>query len=205
MDIISLIQNCIFQLIVGFLFISIFNFVSLKRNTKDVEHLILSSFAVGFIIVQLFNMLPFSIGKVGDSITVCLTTIIVAYCTGKIFASEMLTWLLEKLKIRQSLQSNTWAELMDTEKSMKLNLTLKDGTAYYGYVSYISEDKDPLIALAAYKVNDGDIVLENNKLLLINTGDLKHAEIIYNPNSKKCKKITAYVNVVRRRLESESN
>lgn len=93
---------------------------------------------------------------------------------------------------------------MDTKKQMKMKLVLKDGTTYYGYVYHIGEETPALITFAAYKINDSDYNLEDNKIILVNTADLKHAEIIYHPKSDKVQRIALYNQVVRNKLQEKN-
>ena len=147
------------------------------------------------------KLVPINISYIVDSVGVCAISIILAYILGLLLTSNKIEWILDKLKICQSVHPNTWAELMDTQKQMKMRLVLKDGTTYYGYVYHIGEETPTLIALAAYKINDEDYNLEDNKIILVNTDNLQHAEIIYHPKSDKVQRITAFNQVVRNKLQ----
>ena len=193
-------QDSVLQVVCGYLFLSVFNFVSLKRNTKNIQHLLLSSFAIGFIIVKLMKLIPININSYIDSIGICVTSIICAYVSGLLLTSNKIEGILDKLKIRQSVHPNTWAELMDTQKQMKVKLVLKDNTTYYGYVYHIGEENPAMIALAAYRINEQEYNLDDNKIILVSTSDLEYAEIIYHPDSEKTKRIYIFNQVVRNRL-----
>lgn len=197
-------QDSILQIVCGYLFICVFNFTSLRRNTKNIQHLLLSSFTIGFIIVKLIKLIPININDFINSIGICVTSIICAYISGLLLTNNKLEWILDKLKIRQSVHPNTWAELMDTKKQMKMKLVLKDGTTYYGYVYHIGEETPAMIALAAYKINNQEYNLDDNKIILVNTSDLKYAEIIYHPDSNKTERIYAFNQVVRNGLNKKN-
>ena len=61
-----------------------------------------------------------------------------------------------------------------------------------------------MIALAAYKINNQEYNLDDNKIILVNTSDLKYAEIIYHPDSNKTERIYAFNQVVRNGLNKKN-
>lgn len=150
------------------------------------------------------QIIPININDFVDSIGICVTSIICAYVLGLLLTSNKIEGILDKLRIRQSVHPNTWAELMDTQKQMKVKLVLKDNTTYYGYVYHIGEENTTMIALAAYKINNHEYNLDDNKIILVNISDLKYAEIIYHPESNKTKRIYAFNQVVRNRLNKKN-
>lgn len=195
-----------FQILIGYAFLSLFLFVSLGRNRQNFENTILTSFFVGFFIDSIFKELSALTSKniFNNNIFIVLSTIVLAYVLGMIFTSRHLEKILDIFRIRQSVQKNVWAELMSTDKSMKMRIKMKNGSIYYGYVHYINQT-EPFIALAAYKINDGPYMVKNdNKILLINITDMEYAEIIYYPGSEKTVRIKDFTSLVRNSVpESE--
>lgn len=197
----SFLQDSLLQIISGYLFMSVFNFVSLRQNTSNTEYLLISSYTSGFIITEIFKLIPLQLENYFISVLICIFSIVLGYILGQIYISGALGRILIALKIRQSLQTNTWADIMDKDKPMKMKIYLKDGSNYYGYVDYISSDKDPLIALAAYeKYNQNneliDDKLRENALILIHTSDMQYAEVFYHKDSQKIHRIRCFTTVV---------
>ena len=61
-----------------------------------------------------------------------------------------------------------------------------------------------MIAIVAYEIKKGNntivngVTNENNKIMIVNTNDMKYAEIGYSVNSKKIKRIKSFNDIVRK-------
>lgn len=56
-DLQDVLENCLLQIVCGYVFIIIFNAVCLKKNQKDIKNLLLSAFAVGFLLVKIYEII----------------------------------------------------------------------------------------------------------------------------------------------------
>ena len=203
-DLQDVLENCLLQIVCGYVFIIIFNAVCLKKNQKDIKNLLLSAFSVGFLLVKIYEIIPININKTVDTIGMCLTSIVIAYLLGRFFIGEKFDKMLETLKICQSKNVNIWANLNDFDCSFKIKIVMNDDTIYKGYVYEIGDETPVMIAIVAYEIKKGNntivngVTNENNKIMIVNTNDMKYAEIGYSVNSKKIKRIKSFNDIVRK-------
>lgn len=193
-------DSFLLQLICGYAFVSVFNLVLLKRTSKDITHILLSSFAIGYVIIFLTKIIPISFGTIIDSILVCIFSIIIAYVLGLIFSSNVIENILEKLHIYQSAHPNTWAELMDKTNAMRMEIKMNDGTKYFGYVHHIGEESPTLIGLVAYSINDV-FDIKNNEVIVLNSGEAEYIKIIYDKRSKYIERINDFAKAMKCEIE----
>lgn len=106
------------------------------------------------------------------------------------------------LKIGQTVNNNTWIELLDAENEMNAKITMDNGDIYYGYIYHIGEQESPvMISLVAYKINNEEYCLENNKLLLISLSKVSNIELIYNSKSFIVKDLQDYIDARKSELK----
>ena len=173
---------------------SIFNFTLLKKNTTNTTNLLLASYAVGYVYVKIANLIPININIIFDNICICVLAVVVAFIIAKVYQGKYIQKLCEFLKIGQTVNNNTWVELLDAKNEMNAKITLDNGEICYGYIYHIGEDESPvMISLAAYKIDDRDYCLENNKLLLISISKVAKIELIYNSESFVVKDLQDYI------------
>lgn len=144
--------------------------------------------------MKIANMIPVNINVVFDNVCICISTVIVSFIIAKIYRSRKMQKIFEKLKIGQTVNNNTWIELLDAQHDMNAKVTMDNDDIYYGYIYHIGEQESPvMLSLVAYKINDKEYCLEDNKLLLISLSKVRKIEIIYNSESFIVKDLQDYI------------
>ena len=202
-------QSSLFQIVYGYIIITIFNNISLRRNNTNTEHILLSSLAVGFIydsimrsvfdVILQYTKFDHVLNKLYPLILLIIS-VIVTYISARFYMSKLFDGILNMLKVRQSKNPNTWAELMDINKAMAVKIVTKSGMIFKGYIHHIGEN-DGLIALAAYDITDRNgskEILSDNQILIIDIKDMEYMELAYNHKSDKIERIKSYTDIVRR-------
>ena len=166
-------------------------FVCIYKNTKDVEQIITSSLVIGYIICQIALLIPISFGSIIDSICIVSASIILGFILGVIKNSKRISWLIDKLKIRRTVNSYFWNDLLDRNKIMKGYITINNKT-YCGKVHLIEEfSNSPHIVLAEYSV-DGAKNDNDNQIIILDTLQATEVIIEYDKASTMLKKIKFY-------------
>lgn len=145
----------------------------------------------GFIICQICFAIPFSLGKYCDNICIIIFSIILGYFAAKLMNSERINYIFATLKIRRTVNTYLWNDLLDKDKPMKAQLIIND-IVYHGYIHLIEEcSNSPHIVLAKYSIN-GKKNKDNNKIILLDSSKASEIIIEYNKDSLKLKEIDKF-------------
>lgn len=131
--------------------------------------------------VNIFNLIPISIDKVLDNIIIIVWGTVLGYLFGQILNWSKTQKILDKFKIRRTLNSNIWADLMDKDYPMIMQIKIGDAV-YKGKVHLIEENTfNPKIALAEYSFNNK--IQENNKIIVLDISKASDIVIEYDKDS----------------------
>ena len=162
-----------------------YQFVALKQKSTDVEHALTASLVVGFVYYKVANLIPFSINEHVDNLGIILSSIIVAYILGRITLSPLTLKLFDFLKIRNTVNSYLWDDLMDIEYPIEAIITFEK-ESYRGYVHLFENyNNSPKVVLALYCVYDNngetieDFSEDATRVIILDTSAAKHVQIIY--------------------------
>lgn len=177
-------------IIVGFCFIKIYSFAYIYNNTKEsgMDKLMLD-LVFGFVICQLCFAIPFSLGKYVDNICIIIFSIILGYFAAKIMNCRYINLLLDKLKIRRTVNTYLWNDLMDKDFPIKAKIIINNNI-YEGKIHLIEEcSNSPHIVLAQYSVN-GKENTNNNRIVVLDSSKASEITIEYNENSPMLNEIS---------------
>lgn len=203
-DILALINSLpivMSYIIYGFIFVSIYNFITIKRISNENNHLIISCISISFILRCIYEYLFGWFDKHGvmaiqiDSglfyIVTIAATIVVSYISGIVVSSKFINNVLLHIGIKRTVNKNIWQDI--TEDNMWMFLKFKEENyGYLGMYKYVEEKSDkPRILLNKYQlieVSTGNVKVdysnEANRCILIDTNDVDTIELIYTNSDK---------------------
>lgn len=175
------------------MFVKTYHYCSLKKNSDDIEHILVSSFAVGFVICKIFYTIPIGINYVIDHVFISVLSVLFGYIISKLKGSKFIQFVFSKLKICDTGNTYLWDDLIDADYAMKAIVTYDD-CSYYGYVHlFESYSNTPQLVLCAYTKKSGkkikDYSSDPNRIIVLDTSTAKSVEIIYAPESSMTKDI----------------
>lgn len=194
-DLVVLLPEIILYIVLGFIFTRTYKFTRIINNITEYQHVFIVSLIVGFILWNIYSLIPISFGIYVDTIGMVVGSVIMGFISAKIINSNKLHKLFQKLKISQTVNQKIWADIEDKDNAIfvsiedKTNHVLTDGML----VLYESFERQPLIQLSAFRqFQNGEIIndFSNNpeRTILIDTSKYENVVITYNPDSEKCKR-----------------
>lgn len=78
-DIFNLLPNIIFYIVLGYIFLRVFRIVRIIKNSDDYEHILVESLVFGFIIKNLFALIPFSFGYYIDIVGMSISSAVAGF------------------------------------------------------------------------------------------------------------------------------
>lgn len=152
-ELFKLLPDIIIYLIGGYLYITIYRFVSYKEKIDGVENILLSSLTVGFIVKNILA----KFGQNNDLIYIAIcgiTAYLFALFSGWMNNSDKVNKLLQKLKINRTNNLNIWYDFLPPmSKPIVLKLTdIDNKICYIGCCSNVEEGEHlPFIILSRYQ------------------------------------------------------
>lgn len=198
-EVFNLLPDIILYLVTGYMCIHVFYFVALKESKEDINHILLSSLIIGFIIVKTMNMIPVTISYSVDCIGIVITGIVIGYVFGRVYYNKKFYRILELLKIRSTPNKYIWTDLMDHDYPTYAVIEMKNGISYYGYIylieGYVSK---PQLTLVSHKkiYPDGTIEKrekEDNTVIIIDSGNAETIILYYDDESNYKSRIKDFV------------
>lgn len=171
-------------LISGFCFIKTYSFVYVfNNNSKDIQDKLILYFVFGSLICKICFAFPLSFGKYIDDICITLISVISGFIIAKIMNSRYVNIFLDKLKVRRTVNTYLWNDLIDRDKVMKAKITINN-IVYEGKIHLIEElSNNPHIVLAEYSIC-GKKEIEDNKIIVLDSSKASEIIIEYDKNSQ---------------------
>ena len=191
-DLVNILPNIILYLASGYSFVQTFRFVALKERNQEVNHLLISSLVIGYVIFSAINLIPFSISYSANCIFTIITSVAASFLFSKLYMSDFLYRVLQRLHIYTTTKEYVWMNFIDFTYPTHLKIQMNDGNIYSGYYHFMEGNtRRPLVVLAAYKRIKPDGVIEDyerdeRRVVLLDTKDAKYIEFEYYDRSKKC-------------------
>lgn len=200
--IISSLPTIMSYIIYGFIFVSIFNFITIKRTNNENNHFVVSCISISFILRCIYEYLfglfdkyglaTVQIGSAGFYVVTVIITIAVAYILGIVVSSKYVNDVLLRIGVKRTVNSNMWQDIVGDNMWMFLKFKEED-YGYLGICKYVEEESGkPRILLQRYQlieVSTGDVKVdysnEVNRCILIDTNDIDTIELIYTDNDKE--------------------
>lgn len=184
-------------IILGFIFLRIFRYVSTIKNSDEYEHIIWESVLMGFALKKGFSFIPFSFNAFWDTLGMILTTIIIAIASAKLFSSKMIDNILRKFKVYRTRHKYIWQDIEDKDFVTYINAINPDTKeCYFGILKYYEDyERHPQIVLQSYVYWENytddktktDFQSEPEYVVLIDTEKFSSITITYQPESDKVK------------------
>jgi hypothetical protein len=186
-------HNIIFDMTLGFIMLLTYNFVNYNKLLENGITTIFSSFIIGYLYHYFMTLVPISFGLFFDYICIILSSIIVSYLVARIIHTTYIDKLFEILKIRRSVNYNIWADLLDSDDSIKLQITMPNKLQYIGFLGVFEDyTQTPVVSLYGYKIintEDNTLVCDcsmiANRMIVLDTRKAESIEIIYGVSSSK--------------------
>lgn len=200
-DLVQILPDFIFYIVVGFFFIQVFHFTALKRNNSDIEHILTGSLVFGYVICKIMELIPFSINPIIDSFGIMCTSIVAGYILGLPFQYNQIIYkICDIFKLRNSINDYIWDDILDWDYPNKLIVYYSD-KIIEGYVHYSeSYSNIPSVTLAGYIIRDknqnilSDHSSDNDKVIFLQLCNAEYVEVIYNHKSPMCMEIKDLAN-----------
>lgn len=181
------------------------------RDNKDFNNLIIKSIAASYLLTNIFDLIvqKYSIVFNNDYdrvIKYFIISAILGFAIGKITSHRWFNWILHKLHIGRTTNSNIWDDVIKPYTWVRV--FMKDGSSYYGQYRYGEPFKsEPIIALTTWvKYNfNVDKIIDNsqnpNEVILLNTKDFEKIEIVYTKPKKELWIVRVWKFIFRRNKE----
>lgn len=176
----------------GYVFLFVFDFVCGFTDEKTYQFALLKTIVCGYMLTQVYNILPFFASKrIIDVLTFVILCIPAGYVLGRIYTSYKFEGILRKLKIFRSVYNNVWDDIIETKYSVWIRATfIEKNEDIYGRVFAVEDNaRHPLIELVEYEICDlqGNMVKDLHddltRGILIDTSKCDRLEFVYSKNS----------------------
>lgn len=164
-DFFKLLPDIIYYIIGGYIYITIYRFVSHKEKIGDIDNLIMSSLTVGFIIKNIW----IAVGQTSNFVYIvscAIAAFLFAHGISWLNSNEKALLFLQKLQINRTNNPNIWYDFFPSfSKPVILKLISKENDFYYiGCCVRVEEGvHSPYFILSHYQKFklDGTIVDDN--------------------------------------------
>lgn len=188
--------NFLITIVTGYVFLKAYSFTALKKNPNDIQHILISSFVVGFIYCRLAAMIPFTISEQVDHVLIVLSALCAGYAIARLLRNKrVITPILDRLKIQDTGNAYFWDDLLDNEHEMEIYVDY--GDVIYGGVAHNFESysNSPHVVLASYIAKDknGKVLADHSgdctRVIILDTASARSVEIEYERESAECEDI----------------
>ena len=211
-DLINNIPELLNYFVPGYIFISIYNFMLLKKaNVQEGNFIILKSIAISYILKTLYDkiitqweieVLYVEIDPLLNVIILLFISLILGYLLGLIGYSPVANKFLLRFGIHRTVKENIWANVI--KKGHYIRVFKKDySKSYCGQCTFYENDtREPIIVLSRYVIyNDNAEVIcdysnDDTASIVLNLKDFERVDVFdqtkdlketYNLKNKKLK------------------
>lgn len=179
-DLINNLPNIIESIMYGYIFITIYEFVSFK-DTVDKKYKLISSIVANYILMNLFTFIHV------DNIVLKLILSVLFGCiiATVIYSGVWNNLLLNIFKIKRTSHANIWDDAIQNSCGVEV-FEKNSNISYYGICNYVEQfERYPIIILSKYQVlEDGELKNEeldfsndNTKTIVLNLKDFEKVKI----------------------------
>ncbi len=173
-------------IVLGYIFLRVFRLTRIIKISDSYEHILIESLVFGFIIKNIFLLIPFTFGYYIDIIGMSISSGIIGYLTAKILATKLISKLADMLKIKHTKFRYMWQNIDDPDFAIFIDVTNPDTKIrYYGQlVVYEEFERCPIIQICKYMSWQGDDLLydfsdDPTRTVLIDTSKYTEIDIVY--------------------------
>lgn len=193
-ELVNLLPDIILYIVLGYVFIRVFKFICAIENNTEYKHVFVESLITGFVLNNVFRIIPFSLGKYLDIIGMTIGSIILGYVSAFIFNSECLQRIFRFLKIKQTTNKYIWADIADKDCGTYISLYNKNKNEYIegSVILFESFERKPIVQITKIrKTVNGNVVLDytqnTERTLIVDTSKYDEIFVTYAVNSSKIK------------------
>ena len=153
---INSLSELILYIVYGYVCVSAFSFTSSIRSDRDIEHTLIVSIVVGFIIDHVMKLIPVNISPEIDIIGIAITSLLLGFILAKIYRSEIFnSFLFAVCKINATTDSYIWDTIINRDYPVLIEIVTQDDYTITGFSDLVQEQTDdPHITLANFKIFD---------------------------------------------------
>lgn len=158
----------------------------LKPKGSNIEHILISSFVIGYIYCNIAKLIPISLSYELDSVMLVISALLLGYLLAMAVRSKKIFFkMLDILHIHETGNAYYWDDIIDDVYPTRIRVTF-DNYIYEGMIQYYeSRSNSPHIVLSSYKimksnnVTISDFSENNSKIIILDTSRASHVEISY--------------------------
>lgn len=192
---INSLSELILYIVYGYVCVSVFSFTSSIKFGNDVEHKLIVSTAVGFIIDHVMKLIPVNISPELDTIGITITSLFLGFVLAKIYRSEIFNnFLFTVCKINATTDSYIWDTIINRDYPVLIEIVTQDNYTITGFSDLVEEHTDdPHITLANFKIFDGSNHCikqsKENETLFFDLKNAKHYSFKFHKNDPKIQEL----------------
>lgn len=185
-DLYNILPDIIVYLLLGFTAVKIFKFITNREDSTEVNHIIIESVIIGFVIKKVFELIPITSHiYIIDVLCIFVITIIGSYLFAKLWSGEKFLKIKNFLKINRTERKYIWYDIKDPTAVYVDATNPETSVRYFGKLKLIEESqRQPLILLEGYTkyVNgeeDCNYLTDYKRTVLLDTSKYTEIEITY--------------------------
>lgn len=197
-DLFEILPDIILYVTTGYLFILVFNFISLRKKMEDINGIFCASLAIGFVIKAILCTLKIRFSYYVNIVGLLAFSVLLGALLGYFINSKLCKKILKKLHVNRSINENIWHDIMDIDKrTMWIRAVSKEREqVIVGILVMVEEfQRFPQLLLQQYQIFDlegnlvEDYIANANQEILIRTEDFENIDIVYDLKSSQYEKI----------------
>lgn len=190
----DILPNIIVYITLGFIFTHCYRFTKVSKEKDDFNTSFFEIIVSGYILSNIYYLIPISINSYVDIICMTITTALVGYSLAKFMNSQESFKLLNKIRISHTTKETIWQEIRDNNLAVYVKCyDYEHKIFYFGrIIKYECFERQPLIILSNYSEELGnktvvDYTAEKYPIhtVLIDTSKFQDVHLIYQSSSKK--------------------
>lgn len=196
-EIIISLSDLVLFIIYGFLFLKIFLFTASIKSSNDIEHILVSSVVIGFIIdnfVRLCNLQDYASEEVYVLIIIVIS-VILGYTIAKLYKSKWFNnCIFNTFKINGTTDFYIWDSIINGKYPVLLTIHTADEIIIKGFLDLVEEyTEDPHVTIANFKIIDesGNTIRTSrrNETICFDLKNAKYYEFAYYKDDEKMKEL----------------
>lgn len=191
------ISDIILYIVLGFIFMQIFNFIVSNQSSNDFQHIFFKSLIIGFILVNVMSTLPFTSNNIYlYALILVMITVILSYIMAQIYCSTVFKNICKFIKVRRTVNPYIWNDIEDKKQTLWIRIGFKElNLKYVGILACVEDfQRQPLIVLTRYSKcgfledENGetsiDFTNDPKQRIVLDTSKADYIEFVYDKDSE---------------------
>ncbi len=165
-SIINFLPQFILYIVLGFVFLRVFNYCCAIKNSEGYENIIWGSIIVGFVLSNFFSLFPTTHYQIVDILGMVISTAFLAFLFSKIYASKTIDRCLRYFGVYRTKHNYIWQDIIDDNGATYISAyNPETHEMYCGYLKFCEDyEKHPQIILQYYKYYVNCFVTNDEKI-----------------------------------------